>query len=134
MNQIRGIAILVLLGLGIYLAMSSVYVVSEVEQMIITQFGKPVGDPVTTAGLKVKVPFIQDVNPIDKRVLEWDGNPSDMPTKDKLYISVDLFATSQVCFDVGIVFNFSKERTIRLPRARRINSAGVEARHQGSRC
>jgi regulator of protease activity HflC (stomatin/prohibitin superfamily) len=43
-------------------------------------------------GLKVKVPFIQDVNLIDKRVLEWDGNPTDMPTKDKLYISVDLFA------------------------------------------
>jgi len=47
---------------------------------------------VTTAGLKVKVPFIQDVNLMDKRVLEWDGNPTDMPTKDKLYISVDLFA------------------------------------------
>ena len=44
------------------------------------------------AGLKFKVPFIQDVNLIDKRILEWDGNPSDMPTKDKLYISVDLFA------------------------------------------
>ena len=49
-----------------------------------TQFGEPVGAPVTTAGLKFKVPFIQDVNLIDKRVLEWDGNPSDMPTKDKL--------------------------------------------------
>jgi membrane protease subunit HflC len=47
---------------------------------------------VTTAGLKVKVPFIQDVNAIDKWRLEWDGYPSDMPTKDKLYISVDLFA------------------------------------------
>ena len=46
----------------------------------------------TTAGLKLKMPFIQEVNPIDKRILEWDGSPSDMPTKDKLYISVDLFA------------------------------------------
>ena len=64
--------------------MSSIYTVSEVEQAIITQFGKPVGAPVTTAGLKFKVPFIQDVNLIDKRVLEWDGSPSDMPTKDKL--------------------------------------------------
>lgn len=71
---------------------NSVYTVSEVEQMVITQFGKPVGEPVTTAGLQVKLPFIQEVNPIEKRVLEWDGNPSDMPTKDKLYISVDLFA------------------------------------------
>ena len=69
-----------------FVLMSSLYTVSEVEQVIITQFGRPVGEPVTTAGLKFKVPFIQDVNPIDKRILEWDGNPSDMPTKDKLYI------------------------------------------------
>tara|TARA_B110000908_G_scaffold154203_1_gene191339 strand:- start:28 stop:1017 length:990 start_codon:yes stop_codon:yes gene_type:complete len=73
-------------------AFSSVYTVGEVEQAIITQFGKPVGKPITSAGLKLKLPFIQDVNRIDRRVLEWDGNPSDMPTKDKLYISVDLFA------------------------------------------
>lgn len=111
MNQIRGIAILVLLGLGIYLAMSSVYVVSEVEQMIITQFGKPVGDPVTTAGLKVKVPFIQDVNPIDKRVLEWDGNPSDMPTKDKLYISVDLFARWRITDPLQYFLRLRDERS-----------------------
>ena len=63
--------------------MSSIYTVSEVEQAIITQFGMPIGAPVTDAGLKFKVPFIQNVNLIDKRVLEWDGNPSDMPTKDK---------------------------------------------------
>jgi len=75
-----------------FVLISSLYTVNEVEQMIVTQFGKPVGEPVTTAGLKLKIPFIQQVNPIDKRVLEWDGTPSDMPTKDKLYISVDLFA------------------------------------------
>jgi membrane protease subunit HflC len=62
------------LGILAYVLMSSIYTVSEVEQMIITQFGKPVGEPVTSAGLKVKVPFIQEVNPIDKRVLEWDGS------------------------------------------------------------
>ena len=92
MNSIRSLAIAVVLGIGAFLLINSMYTVSEVDQVIITQFGKPVGDPVTTAGLKFKVPFIQDVNPIDKRILEWDGNPSDMPTKDKLYISVDLFA------------------------------------------
>jgi len=110
-NQIRGITILVLLGLGIYLAMSSVYVVSEVEQMIITQFGKPVGDPVTSAGLKLKVPFIQEVNPIDKRVLEWDGNPSDMPTKDKLYISVDLFARWRITDPLPYFLRLRDERS-----------------------
>ena len=82
--KVRHIAILAAFDIGTYVLMSSIYTVSEVQQMIITQFGKPVGAPVTTACLKVKLPFIQEVNPIDKRVLEWDGSPSDMPTKDKL--------------------------------------------------
>jgi modulator of FtsH protease HflC len=87
MNRIKLVVILAVLGIVTFVAMSSIYTVSEVEQAIITQFGEPIGAPVTAAGLKVKVPFIQDVNLIDKRVLEWDGNPTDMPTKDKLYIS-----------------------------------------------
>ena len=74
MNRFKLLAILALLAIGTYVLMGSIYTVSEVEQAIITQFGKPVGAPVTTAGLKVKVPFIQDVNLMDKRVLEWDGN------------------------------------------------------------
>jgi membrane protease subunit HflC len=92
MNRIKLVAILAVFFVATFVAMSSIYTVSEVEQAIITQFGKPVGAPVTSAGLKLKLPFIQEVNLIDKRVLEWDGNPSDMPTKDKLYVSVDLFA------------------------------------------
>ena len=111
MNQIKGTAILALLVLAIYVAMSSIYSVSEVEQVIITQFGKPVGEPITDAGLKVKVPFIQDVNPIDKRVLEWDGNPSDMPTKDKLYISVDLFARWRITDPLQYFLRLRDERS-----------------------
>jgi membrane protease subunit HflC len=91
--------------------MSAVYTVSEVEQVIITQFGKPVGEPVTSAGLKLKMPFIQDVNPIDKRVLEWDGNPSDMPTKDKLYISVDLFARWRITDPLQYFLRLRDERS-----------------------
>jgi membrane protease subunit HflC len=91
--------------------MSSIYRVSEVEQVIITQFGKPVGEPVTSAGLKLKVPFIQEVNPIDKRVLEWDGNPSDMPTKDKLYISVDLFARWRITDPLQYFLRLRDERS-----------------------
>ena len=87
---------LVLLGIALFVLYSAVYTVSEVQQVIITQFGKPVGEPVTTAGLKIKMPFIQELNPIDKRVLEWDGSPSDMPTKDKLYISVDQIGRAHV--------------------------------------
>jgi membrane protease subunit HflC len=111
MKRITQIGILAVLGIGSYVAMSSIYTVSEVEQVIITQFGKPVGAPVTSAGLKFKLPFIQDVNPIDKRVLEWDGNPSDMPTKDKLYISVDLFARWRIVDPLQYFLRLRDERS-----------------------
>ena len=92
MNPVKPIVLLVLVGTVVFILTSALYAVSEIEQVIITQFGRPVGAAVTTAGLKLKVPFIQEVNRIDKRILEWDGSPTDMPTEDKLYISVDLFA------------------------------------------
>ena len=92
MNSVKPIVLLVLVGTVVFILTSALYAVSEIEQVIITQFGRPVGAAVTTAGLKLKVPFIQEVNRIDKRILEWDGSPTDMPTEDKLYISVDLFA------------------------------------------
>jgi membrane protease subunit HflC len=111
MNKFVQIALLALLGIGVYVLSSAVYTVNEVEQMIITQFGKPVGEPVTTAGLKLKVPFIQEVNPIDKRVLEWDGNPSDMPTKDKLYVSVDLFARWRITDPLQYFLRLRDERS-----------------------
>jgi membrane protease subunit HflC len=111
MSRIKLVVILVVLGIGTYLLASSLYTVSEVEQAIITQFGEPVGAPVTSAGLKVKVPFIQDVNLIDKRVLEWDGNPSDMPTKDKLYISVDLFARWRIVDPLQYFLRLHDERS-----------------------
>lgn len=96
---------------GVFVLGSSIYTVDEVEQVIITQFGKPVGEPVTTAGLKFKTPFIQEVNPIDKRVLEWDGAPSDMPTKDKLYISVDLFARWRIVDPLQYFLRLRDERS-----------------------
>ena len=111
MSRNARIVLVAVLGIGAYLLASSLYIVSEVEQVIITQFGKPVGDPVTSAGLKVKVPFIHDVNPIDKRVLEWDGSPSDMPTKDKLYISVDLFARWRITDPLQYFLRLRDERS-----------------------
>lgn len=71
---------------------SAVYEVSETSQVVITQFGDPVGTPVTTPGLHVKVPLIQTANYFDKRFLEWDGNPNQVPTKDKRFIWVDTYA------------------------------------------
>src|SRR5438876_11499134 len=70
----------------------SFYAVHQIEQVIVTQFGKPVGDPITNPGLHFKLPFIQEVNRIDKRFLEWDGLPVAIPTRDKTYIHVDTFA------------------------------------------
>jgi membrane protease subunit HflC len=68
------------------------YTVQEFDQVIITQFGKPVGDPIVTPGLKFKIPFVQTVNRFEKRFLEWDGDPNQLPTKDKRFIWVDTYA------------------------------------------
>jgi len=111
MNRIRVVTVLAVLGIGTFVVMSSIYTVSEVQQAIITQFGEPVGAPVTTAGLKVRIPFIQDVNLIDKRVLEWGGTPTDMPTKDKLYISVDLFARWRIVDPLQYFLRLRDERS-----------------------
>jgi modulator of FtsH protease HflC len=110
MSRITLVTILAALAIAL-VAMSTFYTVSEVEQVIITQFGKPIGTPVTAAGLKVKVPFIQDVNAIDNRILEWDGNPTDMPTKDKLYISVDLFARWRITDPLQYFLRLRDERS-----------------------
>ena len=68
------------------------FAVYQTEQVIITQFGKPVGEPITDSGLHFKLPIIQEINRIDKRFLEWDGLPVAIPTRDKTYIHVDTFA------------------------------------------
>jgi membrane protease subunit HflC len=111
MNRIKLAVILAVLGFAAFVLMNSFYTVSEVEQAIVTQFGKPVGLPVTAAGLNFKVPFIQNVNLIDKRVLEWDGNPSDMPTKDKLYVSVDIFARWRIVDPLQYFLRLNDERS-----------------------
>jgi membrane protease subunit HflC len=71
---------------------SSVYVVNETVQVVVTQFGRVVGDPVTDPGLHFKVPFFQKANYYEKRFLEWDGDPNQVPTKDKRFVHVDTYA------------------------------------------
>jgi membrane protease subunit HflC len=71
---------------------SAAFIVDEAQQVIITQFGEPVGQPVNTPGLHFKTPFIQMANYFDKRFLEWDGNPNQIPTRDKRFIWVDAYA------------------------------------------
>jgi membrane protease subunit HflC len=80
------VAVLALIAGGAF------YIVNEAQQVIITQFGKPVGEPVVTPGLKIKIPFLQKANYFDKRFLEWDGDPNEVPTKDKRFIFVDTYA------------------------------------------
>jgi len=111
MTMDRSLILIILLLVAALVLTESLYTVGEIEQVIITQFGKPVGDPITTAGLKVKVPLIQRVNSIDKRILEWDGSPSDMPTKDKLYISVDLFARWRIVDPLQYFLRLHDERS-----------------------
>lgn len=91
MNRMSGRLIAIAVAVIAFVLFTGAYTVSETEQAIITQFGRPVGEPVTDAGLHLKIPFIQNVTRIEKRILEWDGRPVEMPTKDKTYILVDTF-------------------------------------------
>jgi membrane protease subunit HflC len=87
-------AVVVLLGL---LAVGGAfYVVGETQQAVIFQFGEPRGDPITTPGLKLKLPFIRKVTYFDNRFLEWDGDPNEVPTRDKRFIHVDTYARWQI--------------------------------------
>jgi membrane protease subunit HflC len=93
MRQVKLVfAFWVLAAILFIVGSSSFYTLQETEQAIITEFGKPIGQPVTNAGLHFKMPITQEVNLINKNILEWDAPRSEMPTRDKLYISVDMYA------------------------------------------
>ena len=84
--------LVIVLVVGLFLAASSAYIVSETNQVVITQFGEPVGEPITEPGLHFKIPFIQNANMFEKRFLEWDGFPNQVPTRDRRFIWVDTYA------------------------------------------
>ena len=100
-----GILLVVLLGLA-----GAVYVVFETEQAIITQFGEPVGEPVTEPGLHFKIPLIRKVHRFDKRFLEWDGKANQLPTKDKRFIWVDTYARWRITDPLRFFERFGDER------------------------
>jgi membrane protease subunit HflC len=87
------------------------YVVEETDQVIITQFGKPVGEPVTEAGLYFKIPFIQEINRIEKRFLPWDGPSNEMSTKDKTYLIIDTFARWRISDPMQYFLRLRDERS-----------------------
>ena len=88
--KLRGWIIIIVIAL--ILLFNSLFIVDERQQCIITQFGEPVGDAIVDAGLQFKIPFIQNVHYFEKRVLEWDGDPKQIPTSDKRYIWLDAFS------------------------------------------
>ncbi len=92
MKQTALILAAILLLLIIATLGGAFFIVTETEQVVITQFGRPVGEAIVTPGLKMKVPFLQQANYFDKRFLEWDGQPNEVPTADKRFIFVDTYA------------------------------------------
>jgi membrane protease subunit HflC len=110
MNKIKYLAAFILFPL-IILGYESLYKVGETEQIIITQFGKPIGGVIDAAGLKIKLPFIQKINSIEKRILLWDGSANDMPTKDKLYITVDTFGRWRIKDPLQFFLRLRDERS-----------------------
>jgi membrane protease subunit HflC len=92
MKKALGFIIAALVLIVLLFVTGTVYTVKEGQQVILTQFGKPVGEPKTDPGLHFKLPFIVKVNVIEKRILAWDGKSAQMPTRDKTYIQVDTFA------------------------------------------
>lgn len=92
MKNIALVSVAALILLAVLTAGGAFFIVDETEQVIITQFGKPVGDPIKTPGLKMKIPFLQTANYFDKRFLEWDGKPNEVPTADKRFFYVDTYA------------------------------------------
>lgn len=98
-----GVFVLLILG-------GAFFTVRETDTVILTQFGRPVGDPITAPGLHWKTPFVQEVNRLEKRVLEFDGQAIEMPTKDKTFIEVDTFARWRIGDPAKYFLALSNER------------------------
>jgi membrane protease subunit HflC len=92
MQNKKSIILVIIAVLGLIIISSSTFVVTETEQVILTRFGKPVGDPISSPGINFKIPFIEEANFFEKRFLEWDGDPNQVPTKDKRFVWVDTYA------------------------------------------
>ena len=108
----RGILIIVILTIvAIILGSQSLYIVNESEQAIVTEFGKPVGEPITEPGIHIKKPFIQDITYFDKRYLEWDGDPGEVPTNESKYIYVDTYARWQIVDPLQFFKRVRSEKT-----------------------
>lgn len=101
----------VLIAIAVLGMLGSVFIINETEQAIVTQFGKPVGEPRVKPGVNFKVPFIQKVQFFDKRYLAWEGHPNQVPTKDKKFIYVDTYARWQITNSLQFFIRLRDERS-----------------------
>ncbi len=95
----------------IVLLNSSVFILNETQQAIVTQFGKPVGAPRTQPGMNFKIPLIHKVQFFDKRYLEWDGEANQVPTKDKKFIFIDAYARWEITNPLQFFIRLRDERS-----------------------
>jgi modulator of FtsH protease HflC len=107
----RNTLFIILGALALLLLYNSVFIIDETQQAIVTQFGKPVGQPRTLPGVNYKIPFIQRVQFFDKRYMEWDGDANQVPTKDKKFIFVDTYARWQITNPLQFFIRLSDERS-----------------------
>ncbi|HMA63434.1 MAG TPA: protease modulator HflC [bacterium] len=94
MKKLTTLVILVIIL--VFIGTTALFVLDETEQAIVTQFGKPIGDPIMKPGLHFKIPFVQTVTKFEKRILEWDGTPQEVPTEDNKFIHIDTYARWQI--------------------------------------
>lgn len=111
MKNMSAIGLGILLVLVLLLLSESLFIIDETKQAIVTQFGKPVGEPRTEPGMNFKMPFIQKVQFFDKRYLEWDGDANQVPTKDKKFIFVDTYARWEITNPLQFFIRLRDERS-----------------------
>ena len=127
MKHILGsLTALLVIVVAIAVLSGATYTVKETEHVIITRFGDIVGDPISKPGLRFKMPFIDTVNRLEKRVLNWDGRPITIPTKDKAYITVDTFARWRITNPKQFFIRF---RDLRSAESRLEDILGSETRN-----
>ncbi len=104
------IMIVVLVVAALIILNGSAYIVQEKDQVVVTQFGRPIGKAVTEPGMYFKLPFIQVANYFEKRYMEWNGDPNQVPTKDKKFIFVDTYARWQITDPLQFFKRLTNER------------------------
>ena len=109
--QTKKITFVIILAALVITLFKSFFILDETQQAIVTQFGKPVGEPRTNPGPNFIIPFIQKVQYFDKRYLEWDGDPNQVPTKDKKFIFVDTYARWEITNPLQFFMRLKDERS-----------------------